>query len=431
MNKRRIFTVGLLIVSACDGPAGGGGSETETETEGATSSTEPGATSEAGTSAGPTESTSTGSEGEVSSDDSERDDTGESSESSSSGETCGSSCGTGDPEVVWVAEPEHDLGGGSCVDVLGDGEGGAIASFITNPESPLWGGLVVALDDGGAVGAEAQLEQRRVTGLERVGAGAFSWVDSYANVGESSTALDDLEGDWLAKDLLSLDDLAPVTGGTAYTAVVNAFFPECRIRLSIGGTVDSPPLPCGDIDDRWRLRPTQDGGVVAGLLGRSALVRVASNGDTPAYLESRFQRTMLDFAVDDEDRVWTVGIIRNPNEAGPSFGSFVARHDPSLGEDPQWEVLEEGDASYAWTTIAMSQGEPIVVGRDADAVPRVVALSSSGDEKWSLELDLPPSVLLRRADLDAQGRLFLCGDRATGEGPLAASSPVVVRIDLS
>ena len=319
MNKLGIFTTTLLVACASDPSSGGNTAETEGATNTSSSSgaiapetgedatVDPSTSSEAsGPSGGPAE-------------------TGSGSESSgSSGETCGTSCGSTDPEVVWVAEPERDLGGGSCVDVLGDGNGGVVASFVTNPESPLSGGLVVALGSGGEAFAEVSLKQRRITGLERVDASMFSWVDSYANVGESSTGLDNLEGDWLFEDLLSLDDLAPVSGGVAYAAVVNGFFPECRVRLSVGGTVDSPALPCGNIDDRWRLRPTVDGGVVAGLVGQSALVRLMSNGDTPAYLESRYQRTMLDFAVDGDERVWTVGIIRNPNAAGPAFGSFVA-----------------------------------------------------------------------------------------------------------
>ena len=101
-----------------------------------------------------------------------------------------------------------------------------------------------------------------------------------------------------------------------------------------------------------------------------------------------------------------------------------------MSENPQWEVLEEGDASYAWTSIAMSEGGPILIGRDGDAVPRVVALDASGDERWHLDLDLPASVILRRSDLDEQGRLFLCGDRLVDDGPFATSSPVLVRIDL-
>ena len=96
-------------------------------------------------------------------------------------------------------------------------------------------------------------------------------------------------------------------------------------------------------------------------------------------------------------------------------------------------MVEDGDASYAWMSIAMWQGEPILIGRDVDAVPRVVALNAGGDERWSLGLDLldlPPSVVLRWADLDGRGRLIVCGDRIVEDVAVASSRPVVVRIDL-
>jgi hypothetical protein len=58
---------------------------------------------------------------------------------------------------------------------------------------------------------------------------------------------------------------------------------------------------------------------------------------------------------------------------------------------------------------------------------RYTALTPSGDASWSLELDLPPSVLLRHADIDAEGTLVVCGDRLTAEAP-TQSSPVLVSV---
>lgn len=417
----------VLLVGCGDGAAGEGNDE-----DGGASS---GSFQTGATGSGPGSSEDSGPETETSStsDDPGGDEvtTGGASDedSGSSSETCGDGCASDDPTVAWVVEPGVELGGGGCVDVMADGNGGAIVSLSVDPQSPLASGRVLALDEAGDVAADQAIGQRRVTGLTRVESGSFVWVDSYANVGESSFVLDDLDGEWLTNDLLALDDVTALGDGFAYTAVVNGFFPECRIRIDLGGFADSSALPCGNLDDRWRLRSTDDG-LVAGLVGQSTLARVDSDGQISAYLESRFQRTMLDFAVDDQDQVWTVGIVRNPNEAGPAFGSFVARHGSDLGEDPQWEVVEQDDASYAWTTIAMWQGEPIVVGLDADAVPRVVALTSRGDERWSLTLDLSPSVVLRRADVDADGRLYLCGDRPVGRAPFGSTGPVIARIDL-
>lgn len=411
----------LLTAAGCtDDPEGAA----ETMTEGSTMTTAPSGFDDTGhagaTTNGPNPTTGVET-GPVT------DGGGDASTGSDSG--CGPECES-DPHVVWIGEPDEELLGGRCLDVMSDGQGGAIASFDTNPESVLAGGLVLALGEDGTAVASRTLEQRQVAGLQRTGSGSFRWVDTWANVGESDTQLGDLSGQWLADDLLAIDDLEPIAGGYAYASIVNGFFPECRIRLDTGAFVDSPSLPCGTYGERWRLRPTAEGSIVAGLTGQSALAHVTASGDLIGWVEWRYQRTMLDLAVDPQGRVWTVGIVRNPNEAGPSYGSFVARHDPGIHERPQWEVADDSDGSLAWTAIVMWQGTPILVGRDADDRMRLLALTSTGDADWEMQLELPPSVLLRHADVDDRGRLLLCGDEVDGDVPVAMSSPVLVRVDL-
>ena len=358
-------------------------------------------------------------------------DTGDDGDSGSgSDDGCGTDCDV-DPHVVWIAEPMQELQGGRCLDVISDGQGGAIASFDTNPESVLSGGVVLSLDEDGITVASRTLQQRQVSGLQRSGPGAFRWVDTYANVGDDDTQLSDLEGAWLANDLLALDDLEPMAGGYAYAAVVGGIFPECRIRIDNGVFVDSPSLPCGNWGERWRLRPTPEGSVVAGLTGQSALAHVTASGELIAWVDWRFQRTMLDLAVDPEGRVWTVGIVRDPNAAGPSYGSFVARHDPGITERPQWEVADQSDGSLAWTAVVIWQGNPVLVGRGADDRTWLLGLTSTGDADWELKFDFPPSVILRHADIDDDGRLLLCGDEIDGDVPVTMSSPVLARVDLS
>jgi hypothetical protein len=295
-----------------------------------------------------------------------------------------------------------------------------VASFLTDPESPLAGGLMLALSDAGDESERVVLAQRYVEGLERAGPGAFAWVDTTAYAGQSTTSLDDLDGAPLSGGVWAADDIALTTGGTAYSIVSGSFLPECRVRMN--GNVDSEPFGCGGEWDRWRIEP--DGaGVAGGLVGQSALVRVDGSGQIVAVLDYRYQRTLLDLAVGEDGEVWTVGVIANPNDAGPSFGAFVARHDAGLAETPPWEGVEDGDTSLAWTAVVVHDGAPVLVGRDAEDLPRITALTHAGDIDWTLTVDLPPSVLLRQADVDATGRLVACGERA-------AATPVVVAVDL-
>ncbi|MEM6992170.1 MAG: hypothetical protein AAF721_16790 [Myxococcota bacterium] len=426
MTNRNRWALVLWLATACGSP---GNVDDPSDTEDADSGSQ-GADASTGGSVddpNPSGGTTTGASDDGAPPQSEGDST---SSDGGSEDTCGTECVTSEPQVRWIAEPSHDLAGGTCMAVVGDGEGGLVASFITNPDSPLAGGLVVSTDADGAIASERTLEQRQVTGLERTTAGTFRWVDSYANAGSSPALVDALTGEWLATDLLAIDDLATIADGFAYAVVVNGFFPECRIRSDLAGFVDTPALPCGQSGDRWRLKPDPAGSAVGGLVGQSALVRIDEQGGLTDVLDARYQRLMLDLAVDELGRVWTVGVIKNPNEAGPSFGSFVARHDPTLAEEPEWEVLEQGDTTAAWTSVVVEGDEPVLVGRNGDGEPRILALTSDGDQRWELSPDLPPSALLRHAELDEEGRLFVCGDRFDADVPYPESGPVLGRIDL-
>ncbi len=432
MRDSRSLLCPLLIVTTLCIVPGCGESQPPDATGDDTGETD--ATTSAATSGSPagdvdptlntTDSGSTGPTGPL--DDGE---TGDGDSGSGSDDGCGADCEV-DPHVVWIAEPFEELLGGGCREVISDGQGGAVASFDTNPESPLGGGLVLALDEDGITTASRTLEQREVSGMHRTGPGSFRWADSWAGVGDDDTGLTALDGEWLATDLVAIDDLAPMAGGYAYASVVGGIFPDCRIRIDNGVFVDSPPLPCGGYASRWQLRPTAEGSMVAGLTGESALAHVTASGELVAWVDWRFQRTMLDLAVDPMGRVWTVGIVRDPNAAGPSYGAFVARHGPGIAARPEWEVVDDSDASLAWTAIVMWQGAPILVGRDADDRGWLLGLTETGDAAWELEFEFPPSVILRQADLDDAGRLLLCGDEIEGDLPAKSSHPVLARVDL-
>jgi hypothetical protein len=333
-------------------------------------------------------------------------------------ETCGTACDVGEAEVLWIAEPAADLLGGRCLDIVADGQGGAVASLLTDPQSPLAGGIVLSLSDEGEEIGRAELPQRQLEGLERIAPGSFAWVDTTAHSGQSTTSLDDLSGVAVPGNVWAVDDLALVDGGTAYSIVTGSVLPECRIRLGAAG--DTEPIGCGGATDRWRLEADGDG-VVGGLVGRSALVRVDGAGQIAGIVDHRFQRTLLDLAVAPDGSVWTVGAIGDPDEVGPTFGSFVARHDDGLGQDPLWEGIEDGDTSLVWTAVVIRDGAPILTGRDDADAPRITALTSAGDIAWTLFPELSSDVLLRHADVDPQGHLVVCGERA-------AATPVIVAV---
>ena len=340
------------------------------------------------------------------------------SSSDNDGSSESSSGEPSEPEVLWIAEPDGDLLGGRCLDVIADGEGGAVASFVTDPDSFGAGGLVLSLSDSGDETATRVLDQHQIEGLERAGVGAFAWVDTTGHAGQSSTSLDDLDGVALGGGIWAVDDVALTDSGTAYSVITGTLLPECRIRH---GAVDTDPYFCGDEWDRWRIEPDGDG-VAGALVGNFGLVRVDGAGQIAAVLDYRYQRTVLDLAVGQNNEVWTVGGIGNPDEPGPTYGAFVARHDADLAEEPLWEGVEDGDTSLVWTGIVMDDDAPILIGRDADNEPRVTALTSSGDLAWTLYLDLSSSSLLRHADLDDTGRLAICGER--GSAPLVLSVAV-------
>ncbi|MEM6988837.1 MAG: hypothetical protein AAF721_00020 [Myxococcota bacterium] len=326
-------------------------------------------------------------------------------------DTCDGDCGQ-PGTLLWIAELDQDVE--TCLDVVADGEGGAVASWFAYTEDFEPSGFVGSVNSDGVERESQFLLGRHIRGLARTEPGSFAWVDYAAQAGESTTELEDLVGAPLP-GATSADDVTLTDAGLAYS-LSNG---DCWIRM---GGVDSEPLPCGDTWIRWRLAAGGDA-LFAGLTASFFLRHLDPRGQISAALGPPQDRTLIDIVAAPDGRVWTVGTIKDPAfPSAHSQGAFVAMHGPDLAEAPTWEWLDEGsqDDDRAWLGVVHVRNQLVLVGRDENLVPKFQALTLDGEPTWTLAHDLTSEYQFHHADIASDGVMVTCGVRF-GYAPVIAA----------
>jgi hypothetical protein len=356
--------------------------------------------------------------------------TGEHTTSSADTESsagCAEECG-GEPELLWLTTTDEIYGDGACLTVISDGQGGLVASFRGSGFETY--GDVVAVDASGHIAAMGgNAEGGLFPGLSLRGPGLLDWASLDGRVGIADTTLANLEGGPLAFDVAEIRAMAADEDRLRYVARVSPSY-NCVVRVGADPEFDSVPFTCAPT---WTPEELHRDAMESWYYFEPwayRVVRFDPVGLSWGSLEGRWNRVALDGAVDRDGQVWFVGAIGSGFDT--VFGSFVARHDFGLAEEPAWELSAEDDV--VWSAIATTPDGAIVLGHRGYGERLVgMGLTLDGDPLWSWEHEPEPRTYVDAISVDDAGDVIACGTRYTGvQTPVGSDvhNPMFLKLSL-